>query len=153
AVIRYARDIHAFERAQRRGEWHYIHPHALATYRVGVLGLGELGGAAASALAGTGFDVRGWSRTPKSIPGVKCVAGIDSLDGFLVECAMAVIMLPLTPETRGLLDARRLGLLPRGAKLINVSRGAVADEPALIAALRSGAIGEATLDAFVVEPL
>jgi glyoxylate/hydroxypyruvate reductase A len=100
-----------------------------------------------------GFDVRGWSRTPKSIPGVKCAAGIDSLDGFLAECDMVVIMLPITPDTRGLLDARRLALLPRGAKLINVSRGAVVDEPALIDALRSGQIGEATLDVFTVEPL
>ena len=62
-------------------------------------------------------------------------------------------MLPLTPQTRGLLDARRLALLPRGASLVNVSRGAIIDEPALIAALREGAIAEATLDAFTVEPL
>lgn len=153
AVIRYARDIHAFERAQRRGAWHYIHPRALNTFRVGVLGLGELGGAAAKGLAGVGFDVRGWSRTPKAVAGVKCAAGLESLDGFLAECDMVVIMLPITPETRGLLDARRLGLLPKGAKLINVSRGAVVDEPALITALGSGQIAEATLDVFAVEPL
>lgn len=153
AVIRYARDIHLFERAQRRGEWNYIHPRALSSFQVGLLGLGELGGAAAKALAGVGFDVRGWSRTPKSIPGVKCTAGIDSLDGFLAGCDTVVIMLPITPDTRGLLDARRLDLLPKGAKLINVSRGAVVDEPALIEALRSAQIGEATLDVFAVEPL
>jgi glyoxylate/hydroxypyruvate reductase A len=153
AVIRYARDFHHFERAQRRGEWNYIHPRALGTFRVGVLGLGQLGGAAARALAGVGFNVRGWSRTPRSIEGVKCVAGLDSLDGFLAETDILAIMLPITPETRGLLDGRRLGLLPQGAKLINVSRGAVVDEPALITALRSGRIGEATLDVFAVEPL
>jgi glyoxylate/hydroxypyruvate reductase A len=153
AVIRYARDIHAFERAQRRGEWHYIHPRALNTFRVGVLGLGQLGGAAATALAGVGFDVRGWSRTPKAIADVKCTAGLESLDAFLAECDMVVIMLPITPETRGLLDAHRLGLLPKGAKLINVSRGAIVDEPALIDALGSGQIAEATLDVFAVEPL
>lgn len=153
AVIRYARDFHLFERAQRRGEWRYIHPRALGTFLVGILGLGQLGGAAAKALAGVGFDVHGWSRTPKSIEGVKCVAGLENLDGFLAETDIPVIMLPITPETRGLLDACRLGLLPRGAKLINVSRGAVVDEPALIAALQSGQIGEATLDAFAVEPL
>ena len=153
AVVRYARDFHHFERAQRRGEWHYIHPRALSTYRVSVLGLGQLGGAAARALAGVGFDVRGWSRTPRAIPGVKCVAGVESLDAFLAETDILVIMLPITPQTRGLLDARRLGLLPKGTKLINVSRGAVVDEPALIAALRSGHIAEATLDVFAVEPL
>jgi glyoxylate/hydroxypyruvate reductase A len=153
AVIRHARDIPSFERAQRRGEWHYIHPRPLSSFRVGVLGLGVLGGAAAEALARTGFDVRGWSRTLKSIPGVKCVSGMAALDGFLAETDILVVLLPLTPETRGLMDARRLGLLPRGARLVNVARGALIDEAALIAALRSEAIAEATLDAFAVEPL
>ena len=127
AVIRHARDIGAFERAQRRGEWHYIHPRPLASFRVGVLGLGELGGSAAAELARAGFDVRGWARSPKAIPGVRCAAG-PMLDGFLAETDILVVMLPLTPQTRGLLDARRLGLLPRGASLVNVSRGAIIDE-------------------------
>ena len=153
SVIRYARDIHVFERAQRRGEWHYVHPRALSDIRVGVLGLGELGGPAAGALAGLGFDVRGWSRSAKTIQGVRCSAGLDTLDGFLAETEILVVMLPLTPQTRTLLDGRRLALLPRGAKLINASRGAVVDEAALIAALRSGQIAEVTLDVFTVEPL
>jgi glyoxylate/hydroxypyruvate reductase A len=153
AVIRHARDIPAFERAQRRGEWHYIHPRPLSAFRVGVLGLGELGGAAAEALVRAGFDVRGWARTPKTIPGVRCAAGLDTLDGFLADSDIVVLMLPLTPHTRGLLDARRLGLLPRGAGLVNVSRGAIIDEPALLDALSSRRIAEATLDAFTVEPL
>ena len=84
---------------------------------------------------------------------MRCVAGPETLDGFLAETDILVVMLPLTPQTRGLLDARRLALLPRGASLVNVSRGAIIDEPALIAALREGAIAEATLDAFTVEPL
>jgi glyoxylate/hydroxypyruvate reductase A len=153
SVIRYARDIHVFERAQRRGEWHYVHPRALSDIRVGVLGLGELGAPAARALAGLGFDVRGWSRSQKSIDGVTCSAGLETLDGFLAATEILVILLPLTPDTRGLLDARRLSLLPKGAKLINASRGAVTDETALLAALQSGQIAEATLDVFTVEPL
>lgn len=153
SVIRYARDIHIFERAQRRAEWKYVHPRALSDIRVGVLGLGELGGPAAQALARTGFDTRGWSRSLKDVPGVTCSAGMDTLDGFLRSVEILVILLPLTPETRGLLDARRLALLPAGAKLINASRGAVVDEPALIAALQSGHVAEATLDVFAVEPL
>ena len=153
SVIRYARDIHIFERAQRRGEWHYVHPRALSDIKVGVLGLGELGAPAAKALAGLGFDVRGWSRSAKTIEGVRCSAGLDSLDGFLREIEILVVMLPLTADTRGLLDSRRLSLLPQGAKLINASRGAVVDESALIAALQSGQIAEATLDVFAVEPL
>ena len=153
SVIRYARDIPIFERAQRRGEWQYVHPRALSDIRVGVLGLGELGAPAAKALAGLGFDVRGWSRSLKSIDGVTCSAGIETLDAFLADTEILVILLPLTPDTRGLLDARRLSLLPHGAKLINASRGAVTDEAALLAALQSGAIAEATLDVFTVEPL
>jgi glyoxylate/hydroxypyruvate reductase len=153
AVIRYARDIHQFERAQRRREWRYIHPRPLSTVRVGVLGLGELGGACAQALAGAGFDVRGWARSEKSIEGVKCHAGSGTLDRFLAESDILVVMLPLTAETRGLLDARRLALLPDGSKLINVSRGAIVDEAALLDALRRGRIAEATLDVFAVEPL
>lgn len=153
SVIRYARDIPLFERAQRRGEWHYVHPRALSDIRVGVLGLGELGAPAAKALAGIGFDVRGWSRSAKSIDGVTCSAGLETLDDFLAATEILVILLPLTPDTRGLLDARRLALLPKGAKVINASRGAVTDESALLAALQSGQIAEATLDVFTKEPL
>jgi glyoxylate/hydroxypyruvate reductase A len=153
AVIRYARDIPAFERAQRRREWHYIHPRALSSIKVGVLGLGELGAAAAAALAQTGFDVTGWARTEKQIPGVRCVAGRSMLDSVIGQSETLVILLPLTPDTRGLIGARELALMRPGAKLINAARGAIVDEPALIAALRSGQVGEATLDAFVVEPL
>lgn len=153
SVIRYARDIHIFERAQKRGEWKYVHPRALSDIKVGVLGLGELGAPAAQALAGLGFDVRGWSRSAKKIEGVTCSAGLETLDAFLADTEILVVMLPLTPETKALLDARRLALLPRGAKLINASRGAVVDEAALIAALQSGQVAEATLDVFTVEPL
>jgi glyoxylate/hydroxypyruvate reductase len=153
SVIRYARDIHVFERAQRRRQWQYVHPRALGDIKVGVLGLGELGEPAARALAGLGFDVRGWSRTAKAIDGVKCSCGLDTLDGLLAEAEMLVVMLPLTPDTRGLLDTRRLSRLPHGAKLVNASRGAVVDEGALLNALQSGHIAEATLDVFMVEPL
>ena len=106
SVIRYARDIPAFERAQRRREWHYIHPRPLSAIKVGVLGLGELGAAAAAALAQVGFDVTGWARTQKTIAGVRCMAGRDALDEVLGENEIVVILLPLTPETRGLIGAR-----------------------------------------------
>ena len=153
SVIRYARDIDKLEEAQRQREWRYIHPRRLSAVKVGVLGLGELGSAAAQALAGLGFDVRGWSRSPKAVPGVTCSHGAEALDALLEAVEILVLMLPLTPETHGLISAERLRRMPAGAKLINAARGAVVDEPALIAALADGHLGGATLDVFVTEPL
>jgi glyoxylate/hydroxypyruvate reductase len=153
AVVRYARDIPIFEQAQRQREWRYVHPRALSAIKVGVLGLGELGAPAAIALAQAGFDVRGWARSPKNLPGVACVSGRGALDGFLADSEIVVVMLPLTSETSRLLGAREIALLPKDAKLINVSRGAVVDEAAMIEGLHSGKIGAATLDVFAVEPL
>ena len=153
AVIRYARDIPVFERAQRRGEWRYVHPRALSDIKVGVLGLGELGAPAATALAELGFDVRGWSRTAKHLAGVRCLTGEQGFGEVLRESEILVVLLPLTPATRNLLGEGELARLPRGAKLVNASRGSVIDEAALLEALRSGHFSEATLDAFVTEPL
>ena len=153
AVLRYARDMPAFEAAQRERRWHYVHPREAREISVGVLGLGELGGAAAIEFARQGYDVRGWSRTPKALPGVRSVAGLEALDGFLAECEILVVMLPLTPATRTILDAGRFAAMRPGAKIINVARGAVLDEAALVAALASGHLGHATLDVFQSEPL
>lgn len=153
AVTRYARDIPVFERAKQRGEWDYVHPRALSDIKVAVLGLGELGGPAARTLASMGFTVTGWSRSKKDIEGVTSETGRDGLERVLAENEIIVSLLPLTPESRGLLGARELALMPKGAKFINASRGAVVDEAALIEALRSGHVGEATLDVFETEPL
>ncbi len=153
AVLRYARDIPVFERAQRRRQWHYIHPRNPEDVRVSVLGLGELGALAAMELARQGFDVTGWSRSPKEVQGVRCLAGMETLPKVLANAEIVVVMLPLTPETRSLLDTRRLAMLPRGACLINVSRGAIVDEAALTEALLAGRIAGATLDVFEHEPL
>lgn len=153
AVLRHARDIPKFEQAQREGRWHYIHPRDPAGISVGVMGLGELGGRAAADLARHGFQVHGWSRTPRDIPGVSCTAGSGALEGFLARSEILVVMLPLTPATTGLLDARHLAMLPPRCALINVARGAVVDEKALVRALRSGHVAEATLDVFATEPL
>jgi len=153
AVLRYARDIPAFERAQRERRWHYLHPRLLQSLRVGVLGLGELGAYAAAELVRQGFDVRGWSRSAKQLDGVTCFNGLESLDSFIAGSDILVVMLPLTTETRGLLNAERLALLPAGSCFINVSRGAVVDQQALTEALASGRIAEATLDVFDREPL
>jgi glyoxylate/hydroxypyruvate reductase A len=153
AVVRYARDIPVFEEGKRRKEWRYVHPRPLERTRVGVLGLGALGSAAAEGLAWLGFDVRGWDLAQRAVPGVKCYSNPTEWRRFLSDLDILVNMLPLTPDTRGMIDRNVFDTLPRGAKFVNASRGEVVDEPALVEALRSGQIGGATLDVFVVEPL
>jgi glyoxylate/hydroxypyruvate reductase len=153
AVTRHARNIPAFERAQRERRWHYIHPRDPETIRVGILGLGQLGLAAALECARQGYRVEGWSSTPKTVDGVRALAGPDALPEILSGNDVLVCMLPQTPHTIGLLHAGRLAMVKPGAAFINVSRGCIVDEPALIEALRSGHIAEATLDVFATEPL
>lgn len=153
AVIRYARDMHEFEAAKRLGEWRYIHPRPLHRTKVGILGLGSLGSAVAEALAWAGFDVRGWDHAPRSLAGVRCYSEPRDRAAFLGDLDILVNMMPLTPQTRGFIDEALLAGLPQGAKFVNASRGEVVDEAALLAALRSGQVGAATLDVFVVEPL
>jgi glyoxylate/hydroxypyruvate reductase A len=153
AVMRHARDIPAFERAQRERRWHYIHPRDPETITVGILGLGELGLTAALECARQGYRVRGWSNTLKSVEGIETSAGLSALPDILGDSDILVCMLPQTPQTRGLLNAERLAQMKRGAVFINVSRGSIVDEPALMEALRSGHIAEATLDVFASEPL
>ncbi len=153
AVLRHYRDFVSFARAQKERRWHYIHPREAPTCSVGVMGLGNLGAMAASELARQGFKVAGWARSPKRIDGVESFHGESGLAPFLARTEILAVMLPLTPQTEGILDASALALLPRGAKLINVGRGSLVDEAALIEAIRSGHIAEATLDVFHTEPL
>lgn len=120
---------------------------------VAVLGLGELGAASARALAALNFRVLGWSRSPKEIDGVACHSGEAGLEAVLKAAEIVVLLMPLTAETTNLLDARRIGLLPRGAVIVNPGRGALIDDGALLAALDDGRVGHATLDVFRVEPV
>lgn len=118
-----------------------------------VLGLGALGGACATTLAALGFKVTGWSRTPKTLAGITCLAGAGGLRAALSRAEILVTVLPNTPETTDLLNAETLALLPRGAAILNPGRGTLIDDAALLAALETGQIGHATLDVFRVEPL
>lgn len=136
------------------GDWRPDRGQKLARERdVTILGLGELGQAAAAALGALNFRVTGWSRQPRFLPGALCLAGIDRLDEALSTAEILVILLPLTSETENLLDAARLARLPRGAVLINAARGPILDDAALIAALDAGNLDHATLDVFRQEPL
>lgn len=153
AVLRHYRDFVSFARAQKERRWHYLHPREAGTCSVGVMGLGNLGAMAAAELVRQGFRVAGWARSPKMLEGVESFHGAGGFAPFLTRSEILVVMLPLTPETDGILDGKALALLPRGAKIVNVGRGRLVDEDALIAAIRSGHVAEATLDVFRTEPL
>lgn len=135
------------------GDWPRDHPPLAKERRVTVLGLGELGAAAAQGLAGLGFQVTGWSRRAREVPGVRCLSGGAGLEEALRAAEFLVLLLPKTPATENLMDARRLGWLPRGAEIFNPGRGALIDDDALLAALDEGQVGHATLDVFRTEPL
>lgn len=147
------RRVWELEAAQSCGEWRpHVYP-APWDRTIGILGLGELGSAAAAKLLEFGFKLRGWSRTPKSLPKVESFTGRDQLPAFLRATEILVCLLPLTPETRGILNAELFAHLPRGASLINAARGGHLVEQDLLAAMQSGQIGAATLDVFATEPL
>ena len=139
--------------ARQDGTWAPDVPPLAVDRPVAVLGLGALGGACARALAGLGFPVRGWSCRPKDIDGVHCLAGEAALDTVLDGAEIVVALLPNTPATENILDARTLALPAEGAVVINPGRGALIDDAALLAALDRGRIGHATLDVFRQEPL
>lgn len=139
--------------AQRAGHWL---EGAAATPRhgtIGIMGLGALGQDAARQFAALGLPLRGWSRTAKTVPQVACYAGAAELPAFLAGCDVLICLLPLTPDTRGILSAVVLAQLPAGACLINAARGPHLVEADLLAALDSGHLSRAVLDVFHVEPL
>lgn len=122
-------------------------------FTVSVLGLGLIGSFVAQRLAANGYRTLGWNRSQKNLDQVVCHSGDAGLVQVLGSSDVLINCLPLTDQTRHLLDQSALSQLPKGASLINVSRGAIIDDVALIALLESGHIAAAALDAFVVEPL
>jgi glyoxylate/hydroxypyruvate reductase A len=152
-VLRHYREIGRYERQQRERRWQYELPRASYECRIGVMGIGLLGGAAARMLAGIGFSVAGWGRSPRTIEAVETYHGAVGMGTFLARTEILVCLLPLTRETRHIVNREMLYRLPRGAKLINCGRGGTVDEAALLEALNDGQIAEATLDVFETEPL
>jgi glyoxylate/hydroxypyruvate reductase A len=147
------RQLDIYRRQQADGVWR-PHPQPRAQdRRVGILGIGALGGDAGLKLVALGFDVAGWSRRPRQLPGITGFAGADQLAAFLGRTEILVCLLPLTGDTRGILDARALAALPAGATIVNLARGGLIVDEDLLAALDRGHIGGAVLDAFEVEPL
>jgi glyoxylate/hydroxypyruvate reductase A len=117
------------------------------------MGLGVLGSDFVRKLAALDFQVLGWSRTPRELPGVTTFHGSEGLDPFLARAEILVNFLPLTPQTANILSARTFARLPRGACIINIARGDHLDEHDLVTALDDGQLGGAMLDVFRREPL
>jgi glyoxylate/hydroxypyruvate reductase A len=157
-VLMHHRQQLAYSRFQAERRWRDLRQWSSSDVRVGVMGLGVLGTAAAHALAGLGFRVSGWSRTPRHVPGIASHSGADGLDAFLAETDILVAVLPLTPDTRGILDRRLIDRLAKdgplgGPVLINAGRGGLQVAADIDAALRDGRLSGASLDVFEPEPL
>jgi glyoxylate/hydroxypyruvate reductase A len=149
-VLDWHRHLYRYRAYQQARTWQRIEQRLAADRTVGVLGLGELGSDAARKLAALGFNVAGWSRRPKQIPGVRSFTDLSAL----LSCSDAVVcLLPLTAHTRGILDAKAFSLMKRGGCVINVARGAHLVVPDLLRALDSGQLARAYLDVFDTEPL
>ena len=156
AVIRHFREFDAYEADMRAGRWTFRPPRTRSDFAVGVMGLGVLGERVARALAHFEFPVHGWSRTfkpSKAIDGVHTFSGTGGFNDFLAASRVLVNLLPLTPETQGVLNHANLSRLQPGGYVINVARGAHLVDEDLIALLDSGHLAGATLDVFRTEPL
>ena len=145
--------VERFRGDQRRRRWRPVDPRRLSGQTLCVVGLGDIGRHIAGAAHGLGMTVVSVSRTPRRVPGVAHVVRTRDRAKALARADFAVLTVPLTPDTRGLIGARELAAMKPTAWLVNVARGAVVDTGALVAALRAGRIGGAVLDVFDVEPL
>ena len=136
------------------GAWRdTVYPPLAKNRIVTILGLGALGTACGQALAGLGFQVRGWARSAKSVDGIDSFHGADGLTASLKGADFVVLLLPQTPDTENTLNAERLAAMKHGAFVINPGRGPLINDADLLAALDSGQVKHATLDVFREEPL
>ncbi|HEY5338941.1 MAG TPA: glyoxylate/hydroxypyruvate reductase A, partial [Rhizomicrobium sp.] len=143
-----------FDSYQREAKWRQsVPPRRTEDTRIGILGLGEIGTMAAERLREHDFKMAGWSRTKKAVAGVENFAGMDQLKPFMARSDILICLLPLTPDTRHILNKDTFARLPKDAFVINVARGGHLVESDLIAAINSGHLSGATLDVFETEPL
>ena len=157
-VAMHHRNFTRFAADQQARRWSQYYPPAAAQSTVGIMGMGVLGQDAAEKLLAIGYSLRSWSRTPKSIDGVEGFAGPEEFDAFLGGTDILVNLLPLTPETTGILNSATFAKLRRGRLLggpviINAARGGHQREADIAASLADGTLGAASLDVFEVEPL
>lgn len=148
-VMMYQRSIDQHRQNQSNAHWDRIPYQNL---KVGVLGLGELGAHCATTLASLGFEMSGFSRTPKQLDNVACYSG-DNMEDFLAPLDVLINLLPVTPQTESILNSELFGQMKKGAYVINVARGNHLVEEDLIKALGSDQLSGALLDVFREEPL
>lgn len=151
-VLTLHRDVFDYQISQKERCWKPLPIVPASERRVGVMGAGNLGLAALERLQAFGFQLSAWNRSDKSVPGGRCYVGQGQLQEFLEQCDILVNLLPLTPETQGILNASTLSHLPQGAGIVNVARGAHLVEEDLLHALDRGEIGGAVLDVLNQEP-
>src|SRR5580698_2257245 len=152
-VLRLHRDMPGYQAAQARKEWRRVPIVRPEQRRVGFLGFGMMAKAPALVLQSLGFPVSAWVRSPRPAAEVPLFHGPDQLEAFLGQTDIAVCLLPLTPETEGIFCAATFAMMPEGAMVINVGRGGHVVDADLIAALDSGQLSYAVLDALKPEPL
>lgn len=153
AVLYFHRRMRDYRELQQHRTWNPLAPVPAGQWPVGVMGTGVIGGLIAKHLVALGYPVRGWSRGGTSIEGVEIFAGEGRFESFLSHSRVVVNVLPLTPETTGVLNASTFAAMPRGSYVVNIGRGGHLVEPDLLAALDSGQIAGAMLDVFNEEPL
>ena len=147
------RDGALYRDQQVRRVWKSVPQRPATGAKIGILGVGAIGSVIARRFAALGFEVRGYARTERSIDGVDCFAGPEQLAAFAKGLDIVVSVLPLTPDTTGIMNAAFFADLADGAFVINGGRGPQVNDTDLLAALESGKIGGAALDVFAVEPL
>jgi len=157
-VLMHHRQQRRIDENQKHKVWDSFPTHAAKDLRVGIMGMGVMGTDSALKLRDIGFQVAGWSRSRKSIPGVDSFAGAAEFDAFLARTDVLVSLLPATPDTDGIINRRTIGKLSRsgplgGPVIINAGRGRQQVAADIIAALDAGELLAATLDVFAAEPL
>ena len=153
AVIRHFRQFADYEADVAAGKWSYRKPLDRSDFPVGIMGLGVLGARVARSLAQFDFPVLGWSRSARQVDGVRCCSGQDGFNAFLAQTRVLVCLLPLTAQTRDILNAGNMAKMKPQGYVINVARGAHLVEQDLLDMLAQGRLAGATLDVFRTEPL
>ncbi|HEY9889728.1 MAG TPA: glyoxylate/hydroxypyruvate reductase A, partial [Candidatus Obscuribacterales bacterium] len=153
AALNHLREFDRYQAQQATATWEPRSPRSISATTIGLMGLGALGCYAAPRLAAVGFNVVGWARSPKHLPGIHSYVGPSELSAFLARSQILVCLLPLTPATEGILNLDLFQQLPPAAYLINPARGAHLVEADLLTALAAGYLSGACLDVFHQEPL